>query len=73
MEDQSGCGLTLRATPEIIDNQARGASMARSMERVTDSFEAVARTPRGPRKGGCQVAEQSFGMFTIRINAIVFE
>ena len=49
------------------------------MERVTDSFEAgcsspvVARTPREPKKGRCQVAQQSFGMFTICIHAIVFE
>ena len=28
---------------------------------------------RVPRKGGCQEAEQSFGMFTIHIHAIVFE
>ena len=43
------------------------------MDRVTDTFENVARTPRGPRKGGCQVTEQSFGMFTIRIHVIAFE
>ena len=33
----------------------------------------VVRTPCGPIKGVCQVAEQSFGMFTIRINTIVFK
>ena len=37
------------------------------------SSPVVARTPRGPRNERCQVAEQSFGMFTIHIYAVVFE
>ena len=37
------------------------------------SSPVIACTPPQPRKGRCRVAEQSFGMYNIRIHTIVFE
>ena len=64
------CGVSIRATPTQLLHGQRQPNM-RSIHgesnrhfRGHDSL-VIARTPCGPRKGGCQVAEQLFGMLTI--------
>ena len=56
-------------------SQARSVIGESNLQFRRLSSPVVARTPRGPRKGRCQVhvAEQSFGMFPIHIHAIVFK